>query len=102
MGDVFSVEPCNFFVSDQEPRFRRRIESPINKEATMFIDPWEKAAECEQALLKASDSTRRGILLNLRELWVSLAREGHRHTPQWEQEAEKLGRLQADLTRPWH
>ena len=68
----------------------------------MFIDPLEKATECEQALQKASDAARRRILLNLRELWVSLAKEGHRHTSEWQQEAEKLGQLQADLTRPWH
>ena len=68
----------------------------------MFIDPWEKAAECEHAMLKAPDSTRRGILLNLRKLWVSLANEAQWRTPQWEQEVEKLGRLQTDLTRSSH
>jgi hypothetical protein len=90
------------FCSEVEPRFRLRIELPVFREATMLIDPLEKAAECEQALLRTSHSARRGILLNLRELWVSLAKEGHRYTPQWQREAEKLGRLHTDLTRPWH
>ena len=65
-----------------------------------IIDPWERAAQCERALLDISDSTRRRILTDLHALWVSLAEEGCWHSPEWDRELEKIDRLQADLMRP--
>ena len=54
-----------------------------------IIDPWERAAQCERALLDISDSTRRKLLTNLHDLWVSLAEEGCWHSPEWDRELEE-------------
>ncbi len=63
------------------------------------IDPWEKAADCERAAQATSDPRRRSILLKLESLWVTLANESAMMTlAELASEAERIGRVQADLT----
>jgi hypothetical protein len=62
------------------------------------IDPWEKAADCERAAQATPDPLRRNILLKLQSLWVTLANESGVMTPaELASEAERIGRVQADL-----
>jgi len=37
------------------------------------VDPWEKAADCERALMLTHDPIYRGNLTAIREFWISLA-----------------------------
>ncbi len=37
------------------------------------LDPWSKAAECEQAIERVADPQRRIVLENLRSLWIELS-----------------------------
>jgi hypothetical protein len=63
------------------------------------IDPWEKAADCERAAQATSDPRRRSILIKLENLWATLANESAMMTPaELASEAERIGRVQADLT----
>jgi len=63
------------------------------------IDPWEKAADCERAAQATSNPRRRSILIKLESLWVTLANESAMMTPaELASEAERIGRVQADLT----
>jgi hypothetical protein len=43
--------------------------------ATMLIDPWVKAAECERAIRVVADPERRSVLISLRSLWITLGNE---------------------------
>jgi hypothetical protein len=62
------------------------------------IDPWEKAADCERAAQATPDPLRRNILLKLQSLWLTLANESGVMTPaELASEAERIGRVQADL-----
>jgi hypothetical protein len=38
----------------------------------MLLDPWSKAAECDQALERVADPERRIVLESLRSLWLAL------------------------------
>jgi hypothetical protein len=65
------------------------------------VDPWEKAAECERALKTAADSTRRGILNDVRELWIGLANAKSSLTPpEYDEQLEAINRIHAELIRP--
>jgi hypothetical protein len=58
------------------------------------IDPWERAAECARAIQETVDQQRRAILVNLRELWISLANERDVMTDEaFALEVETVGRL---------
>jgi hypothetical protein len=51
----------------------------------VLLDPWCKAAECDQALERVADPERRIVLESLRSLWIALCnslslRDG-RHQP---------------------
>ena len=39
-----------------------------------YIDPWEKLADCERALQREKDLWIRAALIELCDLWVSLAK----------------------------
>jgi hypothetical protein len=61
------------------------------------IDPWEKAAECARAIQETVDQRRRAVLVNLRELWMSLANERSVMTEEaFALETETVGRLHAE------
>ena len=69
------------------------------------IDPWEKAADCERALMLAHDPVYRGNLTNIREFWISLAhKRAFLTAAEFATEAEAIGRLHANLsaTTPVH
>ena len=38
----------------------------------VLLDPWSKAAECDQALERVADPERRIVLESLRSLWLAL------------------------------
>jgi hypothetical protein len=38
----------------------------------VLLDPWSKAAECDQALERVADPERRIVLESLRSLWIAL------------------------------
>jgi hypothetical protein len=38
----------------------------------VLLDPWSKAAECDQALERVADPERRMVLESLRSLWIAL------------------------------
>lgn len=58
------------------------------------IDPWERAAECTRAIQGTTDQQRRAALVNLRELWISLANERDVMTDEaFALEVETVGRL---------
>ena len=63
------------------------------------IDPWEKAADCARAAQAATDPERRAIFANL--LWMALGNEISLMTAaEAATEAERIGRLQAELAAP--
>jgi hypothetical protein len=65
------------------------------------IDPWEKAAECARAIQGTIDPHRRAVLTNLQKLWIALANErGFLTDEQVADEAEKIGRLQVEVSAP--
>jgi hypothetical protein len=65
------------------------------------IDPWEKAAECARAIQRTIDPHRRTVLTNLQKLWIALANERDFLTEeQVADEAEKIGRLQVEVSAP--
>jgi hypothetical protein len=69
------------------------------------IDPWEKAADCERALMLTHDPIYRGNLTSIREFWISLAHKRSLLSPvEFANEAEAIGRLHAKLsaTVPMH
>jgi hypothetical protein len=51
----------------------------------VLLDPWSKAAECDQALERVADPERRIVLESLRSLWIalcnSLSLRDARHQP---------------------
>jgi len=51
----------------------------------VLLDPWSKAAECDQALERVADPERRIVLESLRSLWIalcnSLSLRDERHQP---------------------
>jgi hypothetical protein len=62
------------------------------------VDPWEKAADCARTAQKIGDPERRAIFTNLQQLWVALGNESGLMTAQEiANEAERIGRLQAEL-----
>ena len=62
------------------------------------IDPWERAAECERALQASNDSTRREILIDVRELWIGLANARSFLTKsQFDEQVEAINRIHAEL-----
>jgi hypothetical protein len=63
------------------------------------IDPWEKAADCERALMLSQDPIYRGNLTNIREFWISLAhKRAFLTAAEFANEAEAIGRLHANLS----
>lgn len=63
------------------------------------VDPWEKAADCERALLLTLDPIYRENLTNIREFWITLGRKRHfLSEAEFAREAETIGRLHAGLT----
>ena len=71
-------------------------------EVTMWsIDPLEKAADCARAAQAATDPERRAIFTNLQHLWMALGNELCLMTAaEAATEAERIGRLQAELAAP--
>jgi hypothetical protein len=62
------------------------------------IDPWEKAADCERALMLTQDPIYRGNLTSIREFWISLAyKRASLSAAEFANEAEAIGRLHANL-----
>jgi hypothetical protein len=37
-----------------------------------YLDPWQKAAECQRAIAVVADPERRDVLNSLRLLWIGL------------------------------
>jgi hypothetical protein len=65
------------------------------------VDPWEKAADCARAAQAATDPERRAIFTSLQTLWVALGNELNLMTAaEAATEAERIGRLQAELAAP--
>jgi hypothetical protein len=65
------------------------------------VNPWEKAADCERALMLALDPVHRENLTNIRSFWISLARERRSLTDlEFAKQAEAIGRLHAKLSTP--
>ena len=63
------------------------------------IDPWEKAADCERALMLTQDPIYRGSLTSIREFWISLAhKQPFLRAAEFADEAEAIGRLHAKLS----
>jgi hypothetical protein len=62
------------------------------------VDPWEKAADCERALMLTLDPIYRVNLANIREFWISLAhKRPFLSEADFASEAEAIGRLHASL-----
>jgi hypothetical protein len=66
-----------------------------------MIDPWEKAEECQQALNACRGRTKRLILHELRELWVSVGNKKSGGL-EWQIQAADLMRIHADIIRRTH
>ncbi len=69
------------------------------------IDPLEKAADCDRALMLTYDPIYRGNLTSIREFWISLAHKRFfLSATEFANEAEAIGRLHAKLsaTSPMH
>ena len=64
-----------------------------------MIDPWEKAAECEQAIRACADAERKLILENLRDLWVSIGNEKAVGMSDWGTQAALAAELHAEIIK---
>jgi hypothetical protein len=63
------------------------------------VDPWEKAADCERALMLIDDPIYRGNLTSIREFWISLAcKRPYLSADEFASEVEAIGRLHANLS----
>jgi hypothetical protein len=63
------------------------------------LDPWEKAADCDRTLRLTIDPVRRELLSNIREFWISLAKERPFLTDdELAKEADAISRIHARLT----
>jgi hypothetical protein len=63
------------------------------------VDPWEKAAECANAIRSTTDPQLRTMLTSLRDLWIGLANESQfLSADALAREAESIGRLHAELS----
>ena len=51
------------------------IEPMIDRMIDPMIDPWAKASECERAADATTDPERWAVLTELRDLWISFAKE---------------------------
>jgi hypothetical protein len=73
---------------------------PLAGENVMdHVDPWEKAADCERALMLTFDPIYRANLTSIREFWISLAhKRPFLSEADFASEAETIGRLHANLT----
>jgi hypothetical protein len=64
-----------------------------------FIDPWEKAAECERSVQASVDPRKRTILANIRDRWIALGNESSRMSETDRAEsAESINRLHIELS----
>jgi len=65
------------------------------------VDPWEKAAECAQAIEATDDPNRREMLTHLRDLWVTMANERHLvHSSELTNQLAGLAKIHAGLLPP--
>ena len=63
------------------------------------VDPWEKAADCERVLRITIDPVHREIVTNIREFWISLAKEkAFLKDDELARRAETISRLHAKMT----
>jgi hypothetical protein len=83
---------------------KRRARGPLAGENVMnHVDPWEKAADCERALMLTLDPIYRANLTNIREFWISLAhKRPFLSEADFASEAETIGRLHAKLNATSH
>lgn len=51
------------------------IDPMIDRMIEPMIDPWAKASECERAADATTDTERWAVLTELRDLWISFAKE---------------------------
>lgn len=51
------------------------IDPMIDRMIEPMIDPWAKASECERAADATTDTERWAVLNELRDLWISFAKE---------------------------
>jgi hypothetical protein len=73
----------------------------VLEDAMFQVDPWEKAADCDRALRLTIDPVHREVLTNIREFWISLARNKRLlSNEELARQAEAIGRLQIKLTEP--
>jgi hypothetical protein len=60
------------------------------------VDPWEKAAECANAIQISIDPHRKAVLINLQQMWIALASQRDFLTQEeLAREVETIGRLHA-------
>jgi hypothetical protein len=65
------------------------------------IDPWEKAADCARALAATDEPTKREMLTNIGNLWITLANESpFLNAVELAKQIEAIGRMHADLAEP--
>jgi len=63
------------------------------------VDPWEKAAECANAMQSTADPQLRTMLTSLRDLWIGLANESRfMSADAVAREVEAIARLHAELS----
>jgi hypothetical protein len=68
------------------------------EDAMTQVDPWEKAADCERVLRITIDPVQREIVSNIREFWISLAKErAFLKDDELAQRAETISRLHAKM-----
>jgi hypothetical protein len=73
---------------------RRRYALENRRRVMSQPDPWQRAAECEQAIRKTFDRDRRIALAYLKKLWVTLGDQKTFMTQrQLAEEIESIGEL---------
>jgi hypothetical protein len=65
------------------------------------VDPWEKAAECSEAIEVTHDAKRHEMLIHMRDLWINLANERHLlSAPELAEQTAGLAQIHAWLLPP--
>ena len=65
-----------------------------------MIDPFAKAAECEREMAACPDLSKRCVIENLRQLWLTIAADKSLGRPDWHDRIADIEKLHTDVLDP--